>query len=135
MSLIVRAKKAITAVDVAIADAVQLGINRQALFEAVRQEHTDNAEAFARIHTAGELLGLVSAKCRLDLLLMVDDPIAKPADVEAFERHQGQIAAFLGKVSGDNPYRKGTKAHEHWKAGYYEANAVMLAQGDDHVAD
>lgn len=107
----------------ALEEAEDAGCDPQAVIEAIRLEHTDWDKQMARMQTAGDILAAMGARTRLDLLVLVDDPIATRTDMAKFEWSQGFLAYNTGKHIRACPYPARTPSWKEWRDGWLEAKS------------
>lgn len=109
-------------------DAEGIGIDPTIMLEAIRTEYADWSTYLDKMGKVQQLLLASGCATRLDMLIMVDDPISTEEQRANLEKDQGYLAFVLGRHIRDCPYPPSAPAATSWRQGYLDAK-------DDHAQD
>lgn len=105
----------------AVGKAEAEGLSLDAILEAVRMDAADWTEKLPLMKTAHDLLSAVGARTRLDMVVLIDDPIATDAEMIKYEKEQGILAYHIGQKISECPYAPSDPASSTWRQGWLEA--------------
>lgn len=101
-------------------DAIALGLEPSTLLDAVRYEIGDLPAKMEDMRRVGNLLAAAGARTRVEMLLLVDEPIVTDAEMREFEFNQGRVAAVIGRGADESPYPAGSSQDAAWRGGWLE---------------
>lgn len=104
-----------------VAKAEEAGVSLDAVLEAVRMDAVDWNQKLPLMKTAHDLLSAVGARTRLDMVVLIDDPIATDDEMIRYEVDQGVLAFHLGQKISECPYPPSDPASATWRQGWLEA--------------
>lgn len=105
----------------AFSAAEAAGIPGDRMLTALRIEHDDWHKKLVEMQRADDLLGAIGARTRLDMIMLIDDPIATEDEVISLERSQGFLAYHIGKAIRECPYPPSSGSYITWRNGWMEA--------------
>jgi len=97
------------------------GLGADVILEAIRLEHIDWDAYLDRMQRVHDMLDASQSETRIDMLILVDDPIASKRDLEKLDEDKGYLAYTVGRAFRDCPYRPDDSRSSDWQLGWLTA--------------
>lgn len=129
-----RLRRASHAAEKALAQCERAGVAFDEVLEALRIEFGDWNGQVERLRKTSEILAAAGARTRLDIAILVDEPLSDRADLQSQAYDDGFLAYQIDQPPESVPHPLMTDQYDAWLRGYYDAKSADACVEEDDAA-